>query len=347
MKFAQIFVCIMICYHVSQASILIEKVKTNVFDRRPRSFENDVITSMNMTKDFFSRDDVILGVSIGLVVALEYFPFLKNFIQIAPLFQNMLDDRSEWSAAFAKSIVNETSHAIAESEIRWMTTSMQTIRTKIPLLNDSNPDHENRKTIASIIHTDLDRMINFFELKSSLFRKYPLMSGAPLLQLASLVATFSPLANAIIPYEANHTRIACKMHETLLAYRPLMVYARLRRLFTTDGTMYPTLVKVMSLRYNPTGYNRTLSGLIDCDRDCSLNRPRFAIGDEVTCLKDAFSQDDYYVSSYLSPHCKRDYAALLRHRIEDLFPIDVMEKLCDRKSKERTGNILNFGEVDV
>lgn len=328
----------MITYHVSQATLLIDKVRTNMFDRRPRDFEQGVITAMNTTKDFFRRDDVILGISIGLVVALEYFPFLKNFIQIAPLFQNTLDDRSEWSAQFAKTIANETSHAIAEGEVRWMTTSMQTIRTKIPLLDENNPDHENRKTIASIIHTDLDRMINFFDLKTSLFRKYPLISGPPLLQLASLVRIYSPLANAIIPYEANHTQIACKMHETLLAYRPLMVYARLRKLFTSDGMLYPTLVEVMWLPYNPHGYNRTNSGLIDCDRDCSLNRPRMAIGDVVNCLKDAFSEDDYYVSSYLSPNCERDYAALLRHRVEELFPIDAMEKLCNRKPQEPTGN---------
>lgn len=333
------FICTVTIYHVSHATLLINNVKTNIFDRKQRNFENDVNLAMSETKDLFSRDDVLLGVAVGMVIALEYAPFIKKFVQLAPLFQDMMEDKSDWSASFAKTIANQTSHQIADSEIRWMTAEMETIQDSMPLLDESNPDEGNRNTTAIKIHNDLHKMINFFDLKTSLFRTYPLIAGPPLLQLASLVSLFSPLANAIIPSTAKRIRIACKMYETLLAYQPLMVYARLRKLSTEKGKLYSTLVKVMSLPYNPHGYNRSNSGLIDCDPNCSLNRPRTQ-GDEVVCLNDAFSEVNYYVSSFTSANCKEDYAALLRHRVEELFPIEIMNKLCDHKPRKPTGKML-------
>lgn len=193
MKVFQLLICIVTIYHASHATIRFDKVKTNIFDRLDRNFEQDVNLAMRETKDFFGRDDVLLGLAVGLVVAMEYAPFIQKFIQIAPLFRDTMESNSDWSATFANTISNQTTHQILEGDIRGMTTAMETVQAKIPLLNASNADKDNQKTVASIIHTELDRMINFFKAKDSLFRKYPLVAGPPLLQLASLVAIFSPL----------------------------------------------------------------------------------------------------------------------------------------------------------
>lgn len=333
MKPIQIFICVVALFHGTQAVIPINEVQINIFDDRPRVFEQNVIEAMNITKSFFSRDDILLAIGAGLVVATEMIPYVSKFIKIAPLFEDTVDEKSEWFAAFAKVIANETSQSIADSEIRWMSATMQTIRTKIALLDENNPDLENRKTMASIIHNELDKMINFFDLKTSIFRKYPLIGGPPLLQLASLVAIFSPIANAIIPYEAKHTQIACKMHDILNVYRPLIVYARLRKL-STEHLLFLTLFEVMSLPFDMHGHSRNDSILIECERDCGVSRPptEYSI-----CLRDEFSTDDYYVADYLHPICVVDYATLIRLRIEDLFPIEIMGKLCERKPSIPTG----------
>lgn len=330
------FICIVIICHGSQAGILFDKVKMNIFDPKGGDFEHNVMESMKTTKSFFARDEVILAISAGVVAAIEFAPFVKNFLKLAPLFQSVIDDKSKWARDFTKAIANETKHSILESDIRWMAASTKTIQTEIKLL-DKNNTEDNRRTHATIIHTELDKMVNFFDLQDSLLRKFPLLGGPPLLQLASLVATFSPLAKTLIPYEAKNAPIECKMYDTLLVYRPLVVFARLHQLHTQDW-IFPKLVKVMTLPYNKDGYNRTNSGLVDCERDCSANRPT-AHDEYRGCLRDALSTVDYFISNYTSPHCTEDYASLLRHRVEELFPVDLMKKLCDREPVKPSGNI--------
>lgn len=129
-------------------------------------------------------------------------------------------DRSDWRDAFTKAIADESMRGVVESEVRWMEATMETIQSKIQLLGDENPSLESRRNIASNMHSELDRMINFFDLKSSLFRKYPLIGTPPLLQLASLVIVFSPIARGLIPLEAMSPQIACKMHDILSDYLP-------------------------------------------------------------------------------------------------------------------------------
>lgn len=245
-----------------------------------------------------------------------------------------MEDRSEWRGAFTKAIADETMRTIAESESRWMEASMQTIQEKFILLGENNPDLSNRKTIASIIHTDLDTMINFFELKTCLFRKHPIIGTPPLILLASLVAIFSPIAKALIPLEAKYPQISCKMQVILEDYQKITVNARLQRL-RTEKSIFSSLLRVLSLPYNPLGYNKTDPGAIECEKGCKANRT-FPIE---LCLKDQFSDDEYDVKNNGTPTCVEDYAALLRHRVEKLFPIELMNNLCvDRFPSQLTGN---------
>lgn len=224
-----------------------------------------------------------------------------------------------------------------------MEATMKTVQSKIKLLGDENTDEENRKTITSIIHTELNRMINIFSLKSSLLRKYPLIGTPPLLQLAALVAIFSPISHELIPLEAMTPQISCKMLDVLHDYRPRVVMARLHKLHGKVSAMAALVgqnirraswINVMSFEFNRYGYNLTNPPFIDCNWGCDSN------GMSLTdaCVIDRFGAEIYSGRNVGTYTCLEGYAALLRHRVEEFFPIEILNNLCiDRKPHQRTG----------
>lgn len=330
------------------AAIPYDEVKLNIFDSQSRDFERNVLETTNTLNDFFARDDVSVAIAIG-VVALNATPYIEFIERFVPLIRNTISSQSEWRAEFTKAIADETMNEVTDSEIRWMKSTMQTIQTKIKLLGDENPNLSNRKTVASIIHTDLDNMINFFNLKSSLFRKYPLVGAAPLIQLASLVAIISPIARTLVPMESKHPQISCKMLDVLIDYRRLAVNARLHQLHTRNPSkksIFLPLVDVMSVPFNRNGYNLSSPGEIaHCQRDCNPKEE----SSYVFCLKDNFSTDEYlnlftihYPNKNASPLCVMEMAFYIRHRVEKLFPVDMLEKECINRLPQRPTGIVHL-----
>lgn len=205
-----------------------------------------------------------------------------------------------------------------------MEATMETIQAKIILLGDTNPSNESRRNIASNMHMEIDRMINFFDLRSSLFRKYPLIGAPPLLQLASLVAVFNTIAQIIIPLEAKNPQIACKMHDVLVDYLPRTINARLHQLHSNSSIFRP-IVKAMSLPYTEHGYGVNIRCDIGCRPDVSFS----------FCLRDKFSAVELLGTD---PDCVIDYAALVRHHVEEMFPIDALKNQCsDREPQTPSG----------
>lgn len=246
-------------------------------------------------------------------------------------FHKTMAEKSEWRVMFMKAITDETLLKIAEDEERRMKAIMETVESKIGSLDDSNPDKSNRKTIASILHTELDKMINAFDLKDALTRKFPLMGAPPLIQLASLVAIFMPFAKALNPVEAMNPQISCKIRDVLLDYRPRAVNARLHKLYA-NTSIFETKVKVMQMPFNAKGYNRTNPGAIDCAREPDGTQSN------AFWLRDEFGTDEYWVNKEDST-CVEDYVALVRHRVEEIFPVDLLNKVCvDPKPNIPTGN---------
>lgn len=332
--FRLIVVCIVAIKISSiQAKITYDEIEANIFDEKPRDYEQNVFNSIQTTKDVLSSDAVATALVAG-VLALEKIPKYGELAKSLPMLRYTLEDRSSWREAFTNTIASETMRTIAESENAWMEATIQTIQEKFNIIGENNPNLSNRKAIASIIHTDLDRMLNIFE--TNIYRKNPLISSPPLILLASLIAAFSPIAKELIPFEEKNSQIACRMHDILLDYRKTTVNARLQRL-STQKTILPSLFDVMSMPYNPNGYNKTNPGAIDCDKGCKWNK---------LCLKDEFSSEEFYVKitkDDKSMKCVHDYAALIRYRVEQLFPIELMSKLCiDQKSKQITGEIFEF-----
>lgn len=82
----------------------------------------------------------------------------------------------------------------------------------------------------------------------------------------------------------------------------------------------------MSLPYNENGYGVA----IHCDSGCQPDVPHSS------CLKDKFSAVEYTAAD--GSVCVIDYAALVRHHVEELFPTDVLKSQCiDRKPQNSTG----------
>lgn len=312
--------------------IAYENVQVNVFDSEVRDYEVCAAITTDEVEDFFRRRDISLGLG-----AMNWVPYIREFVKLVPMMCDTIVDRSDWRTVFTKATVDETMHKIFESEIRWIKVTMQTIRSKIKLLTDDNPDTENRKTIATIIHTNLNQVINFFDAKSSLLRKYPLVGSSPLIQLASLVALFNPIAQTLIPMEAMNPQITCKMRDVLLDYRPRSVLARLLKLrakVMKRDERKASLIKVMVLPYNKHGYNQTNPPFIDCEWGCES----FVMKPTDACVLDKFSENVYFGKNIGPTTCFSEYAALLRHRVEEFFPVDLLNSLCvDRQQQQPTG----------
>lgn len=216
----KISLCLTMFYIYScWASVPYEDVKLNIFDKNPHDFETRVFESMQITKNLYANEEAE-AVADGIASVVSVIPVIGSIGKVIPLIRSTLAEQSDWRDSFARTIADETKREIAESEIRWMDATMETINEKFILLSENNPDISNRKTVASIIHTDLNKMINFFALRTSLFKKYSLIGTPPLLELASLVALFSPVAQTLIPLESKNPQIACKMLDVLLDFRP-------------------------------------------------------------------------------------------------------------------------------
>lgn len=215
-----------------------------------------------------------------------------------------------------------------------MEATMETIESKIKLLGDENPSNESRRNVASNMHTELDRMVNFFDLKSSLFRKYPLIGAPLLIQLASVVAIFNPMAKVLIPFEAMHPQIPCKLHDVLVDYLPRTINARLHQLHS-NASIFRQVFKAMHLPYVKHGYGVAIHCDIGCRPDVSFS----------FCLKDKFSTVELLGTE--ASNCVIDYAALVRHHVEEMFPIDVIKDQCpNRDPRTPSGNIFQLISIN-
>lgn len=325
MKFVQISIYFAAICSLSFAHLMDSDIQVNLFDIVPREYERNVIESMKILRKFIENDDISVEVTKGSV-GLSFLPYnIAKFSKFIPMIRHILADRSDWRDAFTRAIADEKMHAVTENQVNWLEATLQTLQSKIKSLGDESLSFESRRNIASHMHTELDRIINFIDLESSLFRKYPLL-GAPLvIQLAPLVAFFSPIAKSLIRAEAMNPEISCKMHDILVDYRVRTINARLHQLHS-DVPIFRSIVAVLRLPYRDDGYGIPIDCAIGCQSRKSI------------CLKDKFSKFELFSTE---PKCTIDYAALLRHRIEDLFPIDLLRNQCF-EPQTPTGNSSQF-----
>lgn len=310
-----------------------DAVEFNIFGDTKHTFETSVNATLKTVRNFFKTRVAEAAFGMGHVFVTTL-PIIKPFNRFVTAFRSILEDESEWKELFSKTVVNETKREIVKERIVWMKSTLKIMQEKMNVLNETNPDFDNRKAVASIIHSSFDKMINYFAHRDALFKKYPLIGVVPLIELASLVTIFHPLSEILIPFQTKSPQIACKLNDILLDYRTRAVDARLDRLHTkneSDMIQFRSIITtVQTIPYNLNGYSE--QKLLKCARGCD-NSTNFI------CIRDEFGPAEF---SAVHEDCLKEYAGLVRHRVEEMFPIELLHELCgDRKPNTPTGN-LNF-----
>lgn len=308
-----------------------------IFDDKPRVFEAELLKSLQTTKNIFAQPELNTAVLIGLGIStvVTGVPYVQTAASLAFVAKSLLSRESDWKEGFARTLAYETQREIAESTIRWMEATMASIEEKFELMSN-NTNIEIRRTPASIIHSEINVMLNAFA-RNTFFKYNPLIGSPPLIALALVVALFDPMAKSVIPEVAMVPELSCKMRNILLDYLPRAIHARIyKRLHVKayrtraippnlDTFMYD---RTMSVKYNQYGYNATSKH--PCLGDCVKDQHHGL------CLYDDFGED-----TFVFPACAYDYALLVRHRVEELFPVELLSKLCV-KPPQTTGTYCRF-----
>ena len=87
------------------------------------------------------------------------------------------------------------------------------------------------------------------------------------------------------------------------------------------------MTETLSKPYNEEGYSHTIPATIRCEKGC--NNPNSMSN---FCVLDEFGPQQYQGSS---TDCPMDYAELVRYRVEEMFPVDLLAKLCNRPTTAR------------
>lgn len=324
------------------ADVLYNETSISVFSDDLSVPEQVILASLQTTKNFFARREIEALSLIGLAIG----TFVPTFAPVAGLIfvlRALLADETDWKQTFSKTITREIRREITLSNLRTLEEKLLTMEEKFVLLNaTSNPDMLSRKNIASYIHTELDIILNVFGSIDSLYRKYPLLSTPPIIALALFIIVFDPIVKELIPMEAHSPQLACKMIEIIEDYRPRAVHDRLEKLslFSTrvskqtlrsfEWKLSGAIFNAMQKPYDQYGYNDTIPASMDCDNVITT------VPDGITVLlKDDFGTDKYWGEE----SCINDYALFVRYRVEQLFPVELLERFCD-SPPQRTGTFL-------
>lgn len=322
-------------FAIISADVRYDNLKFEIFDNRPSQFEKNVYDSLQTTKKVF----VIVGIN-GANATANFAPFVGRLVNIAPAAALVLADDSDWHAAFSKTIANEAKREDAEADIRRIEETLQTVKAKVELLDDAhNPSAENQRTIASIIHTQLDIILNAFGRKNSLLKKYALIAAPPLIHLSSLIATFTPLARSLIPVEMNRIDLSCKVLDNLRDYRSRAVSDRLDKIHSENSDFTPAKLNVQLWPYNRSGYNK--SRILPCRKDCGPT-PYYLAS---TCMTDDFGaieleanpQRTRRIKPEINDACWEGYTSFVRHKVEEMFPVELLDSLCKREKPSTNG----------
>lgn len=300
------------------------------FEHGPKKFELDVVHVISAVRAFYAKHKVL---SVDSQVR-EYMPDIGEMKNIVQQLYDTLE-QSQWRDLYEETISNDT---YADADIRSIKPKMDTlksIQTRIEKFK-SNPT----AITAFDLHLDLAQLINLFDSKTSTMRKYPLLGASPFIQLASLIAIFIPFAKALMPVDLINVQLSCKFRDILLDYRRHTLNGRFHKIYanTSDQShvsIFDEKLHEMSIPYNDDEYNQNGSDELECERRCEGAKDKKS---NKFCLKDLFGSIEYQVNIN-ETKCVKDYLALIRRRVDKLFPIDLMKKNCDDSlmTKKPTG----------
>lgn len=227
--------------------------------------------------------------------------------------------------SFIAAIYSDAEKLIAENDIKWSGSKLTANSVKIPVLGSSTAAGTEKVSIATSLHTDLDALINYFARPDSLFKKYPALGVQPVIALSLMVAALTPIVHNITPNIADSPDIACKMYDVVNDYRSRAVYARLEHVdAVTDELIHDELINELEQPYNQYGYNRSGPPTINCTMDHFPG---------ASSILDDYNEKRYFFEWGSGSGCGNDYRMLVRHRVEQMFPTDLLKSLCKRPSQ--------------
>lgn len=330
----RIFFCLILAAQLARANIPFNQVKFQIFDKEPTNFEIRTTHSVNSIKSFFDsaavKDDLI-GKLKTVIPYLSYLDILTTFND------NLLKSESDWAMDFIASIENSIESSWAKRRFILMETIIQSIHGKIARLDQENqPNLATRKSNARYIQSNLESLIDYFAENDGIFKQLPLLSAPLLINVALIIAVFTPIGNQLIPGEVNDLQLACKAKDVLEDYRTRVIFLRAKKINSMD-LYYKYMAPVLTRPYNPLGYAaEDSSGISHCTPGCTDN-------DKSVCLIDEFGEGqklNLKNGDGISFDCITEYVGLVRHRTEKMFPVEMLDKLCvDRKPRTPTGMI--------
>lgn len=334
------------CAYVSNNDI-----KIHIFDDKVADFEAAIFESLQTTKNVWAKMEP--AIALGELLAMGH-PVTAAIAGVVSVLQSMLAKESDWKGSFAKAIATESDRSKALEKVTDMKQLVRAIKQKFPVLSDKNPHKESRITYASDVHTIINFMLNVFDGNDSIFRQLPLIGAPLLLLLSQLVVLFEPFIKKLNPFEAKYPELSCKVRNILLDYRPRTVNARLEQMHLESHVvkyehflmLRPSFEFSQCLNQvmGPANFNASISTTdhVFCNKGCSPSMRKsirfVAVNDgelhSGLCMKDDFGRDEY--SFYKL--CIKGYATLLRRRVEELFYVDLLNKLCVDPPK-KTGTV--------
>lgn len=320
--------CIFIVFGMSFAVIPHNKVRFTIFDSHLCEFESSLIDLVQSTEKFFVDKNVS---NINNVEIVDLSPYIKQLPGLSSKFRNILKEDEDWSKLFNDTIKNDSRRDTIFRDIHQMYKKMDDLRSYAHLLGDSDYSH----LLVQNRHNDLLKIIDYFNKGDSPFKKSPLIGAPPLIALALVVSVFYPISKALIPYA--YPNLPCKIQDVLSDYRSRVIDARFDELTvelsSTDQSMLPheQLTAIKSKPYSPIGYTNSRS--LDCEKGCKPIET-FTKGE---CIRDEFNVDEYFTWDYSDSACIESYGYLVRQRVEQIFPVRLLSKLCDPTPQNTTG----------
>lgn len=318
------------------ANIPLNQVQFKVFDNnRTHLFELMIENSLKSTKKFLANKvvaNVIANDQISTPNAV--IPFVGQLTSLTSVLTNLFAENGHWMNSFKQTIANDSRRDLILYDIHSMQATVEIIENQLALLSSTSNKHiVHQKQLVSLVYSDLDRLIDFFAHHYSVFKPYPLVGAPALIELSLLVAIFTPIAKILTPLEVKHPQIACKMLDTLLDYRPRTISARLALLRSNDTHLIKILAAVQQIPYNADLNNKTTT--LQCDK---INGIRSSSSKNNGLWDELGVDNDLYVPSSHSRLCFFEYVQHVRHRVEEMFPIPLLEKVCnDPKARIVTG----------
>lgn len=337
--------CMVMALESAWANVPFKNIKFHMFSKRTTEYETTTAASLKLVGQFFAGDavDALRPNRLNKTDIVRSIDHMSVLFKVNEL---LLKPNSEWLKDFYKTIDASYERSAIQTTFIIMDATRQSMQNKLLRLHEINQSNvEIRKINAKFIHRNLQTLLNYFDENDGIFNEYPLESAPLLINLALIIATFTPLANSLIPRDVKRAELACKAKHILIDYRTRAVILRAQKL-NSISVYYKEVASVFGRLYNSLGYDDENSGILHCDPGCIVTGYIEKIG----CLVDQFGTEKYHFSiagsqdSFtIGTRCISEYVGLMRYRMENMFPVALMDQVCiDSKPRKPNGKSFRF-----